>query len=155
MSEETRKRHFNDPDAARTDLGYEGGSRCRSRGRGWWWAGVVTGGPRRGGIAVPGKLADHRDGDVRRGTDGRRYRRSYWALIGGLIGYPASRKSGPACMTAGFCDGGIVMGALHDRLEDAAVFRARVDRLLAGSRFMPAAPRARRRLTRRAERRVR
>ena len=116
MSEETRKRHFNDPDAARTDLGHQGGSRCRSRGRGWWWAGGVTGGPRRGGHSSA-RLADHRDGDVRRGTDGRRYRRSDRGADRWPHRVPGIPEERARCMTAGFATAASLWTSLHDRLR--------------------------------------
>jgi hypothetical protein len=120
MSEETRKRHFNDPDTARTDLGTKAAQGAGAGAVAGGGLGALLAGLAAAGIAVPGlpiiAMGTFAAALAGAGTGG-----AIGALIGGLIGYgiPEDRAR---LYDRGIRDGGIVMGVTPRSPQDAAYF---------------------------------
>jgi hypothetical protein len=120
MSDETRKRHFETPDARQSDLGTKA-----AEGMG---VGAVTGGGlgallaglAAAGIAIPG-LPIIAMGTLAAALAGAATGGALGALIGGLIGYgiPEDRAR---MYDRGIREGGIVMGVNPRSREDAEYF---------------------------------
>jgi hypothetical protein len=120
MSDETRKRHFDNPEARRTDLGTKAAEGMGVGAVAGGGIGAVLAGLAASGIAVPGlpiiamgALAAALTGGVTGGALG--------ALVGGLVGYgiPEDRARQ---YDRGIREGGIVMGVNPRSRQDAEFF---------------------------------
>ena len=120
MSDETRKRHFENPDARRTDLGTKAAEGMGVGAVAGGGLGALLAGLAAAGIAVPGlpiiamgALAAALTGGLTGGAVG--------ALVGGLIGYgiPEDRAR---LYDRGIREGGIVMGVTPRSRQDAEYF---------------------------------
>src|SRR5215470_11608209 len=120
MSDETRKRHFEDPDARRSDLGTRAAEGMGAGAIAGGGLGAVLAGLAASGIAVPGlpiiamgALAAALTGGLSGGAIG--------ALIGGLIGYGIPEERARH-YEQGIREGGIVMGVNPRSRQDAEYF---------------------------------
>ena len=120
MSEDTRKRHFDNPDARRSDLGTRAAEGVGAGAVAGGGPGALLAGLAASGIAVPGlpiiamgTLAAAVTGGISGGAIG--------ALVGGLIGYgiPEDRARH---YDRGIREGGIVMGVNPRSRQDAEYF---------------------------------
>jgi len=120
MSDETRKRHFGDSEARRSDLGTKAAEGAGVGAVAGGGLGALLAGLAAAGIAVPGlpiiamgALAAALTGGLTGGAVG--------ALVGGLIGYgiPEDRAR---LYDRGIREGGIVMGVTPRSPQDAEYF---------------------------------
>jgi hypothetical protein len=120
MSDETRRRHFGDPAARRSELGTKAAEGMAAGAVAGGGLGALLAGLAASGIAVPGlpiiamgTLAAALTGGLTGGAVG--------ALIGGLIGYgiPEDRAR---LYDRGVREGGIVMGVRPRSRQDAEYF---------------------------------
>ena len=121
MSEETRKRHFTNPDARRSELGTKAAEGAGVGAVAGGGLGALLAGLAAAGIAVPG-LPIIAMGTIAAALTGAVTGGGIGALVGGLIGYgiPEERAR---LYDRGVREGGIVMGVSPRSPEDAEYFQ--------------------------------